>query len=72
MSQGLLEMFKASVSDAALVQVDNSQVVAEGVLGRNQCWNGRSSLVTDADVSFEGEADKSSRSLLTIVDDSIS
>ena len=46
-------MLEAGVGDAALVEVDDLQVVAEGILGLDEGSDGAGTSVTDVEVSFK-------------------
>ena len=58
MPESLLEVLEASVGDAALVQVHDLEVVAEGILCLDQVCYGLSTSVADVGVALEGEADQ--------------
>lgn len=55
LEKSLLQVLKSLVGDAALVHVDHLQVVAEWVLSLDQVSDGRSSPVSNLQVSFEGD-----------------
>ena len=58
LQQSLLQVLKASVRDAALIEVNDLQVVAEGILGLYEGCDGAGAPVANVGVSFQGQADQ--------------